>query len=113
MSRADARWVRDARPAIAAISSAGGLDVAMLGRGFAWLDTGTTKHWWKPAISCKFPTATTAVSVVGPSFACHGIEEHRPDLMRYDSATIFVTGGAGFIGPAVIRQLLGHTRPFL
>jgi dTDP-glucose 4,6-dehydratase len=33
--------------------------------------------------------------------------------MRYDGSTVFVTGGAGFIGSAVIRHLLDHTHAFV
>ena len=31
----------------------GELTVELLGRGFAWLDTGLTTACWKPAASCR------------------------------------------------------------
>ena len=32
---------------------AGELNVQLMGRGFAWLDTALTIRSWKPGISCK------------------------------------------------------------
>ncbi len=122
----------------------GDLFVEVLGRGFAWLDTGTHSslveashfiqileqrqgmrvacpeeialrlgyitldHFYRLAREMREEQLRALSDGYSPqlqSVAIHGSLEP----MRFEDTTIFVTGGAGFIGSALIRHLLADT----
>jgi hypothetical protein len=119
----------------------GDLYVDVLGRGFAWLDTGTHSSLVEAShfvqileqrqglrIACPEEIALRqryisrqqferlaerqkqlrGIFEVDCAFVCR-LMRSRKEIMRSKDGTIFVTGGAGFIGSAVVRHLLHDT----